>query len=180
MRVQRVRIRKRSRAFFEKLGKLHAEFVKLSEKHGPGHDKAQDQLDAMADMFMHLKLPAKMVDHLVDRLRYAVSRSREHERAILQMVVRQAKMPKLAFIKSFHKTKQIRVDRFGLTGKQKWVAPLSEYTDDIRKCRPGLPAGKQPIALRSPSSKISTAPCRLVRPRHDVPRKKWSKPTSGW
>ena len=26
-----------------------------------------------------------MVDHLVDRLRYAVSRSREHERAILQL-----------------------------------------------------------------------------------------------
>ena len=61
---------------FEKLGKLNAEFVKLNEKHGPGSAKAQVPLDAMAEMFMFLKLPAKMIDYLVDRLRYAVSRSR--------------------------------------------------------------------------------------------------------
>src|SRR5210317_2095145 len=51
------------REFFEKLGKLHAEFIKLSEKHGPHNAKVIEKLDAMADMFSHLKLPAKMVDH---------------------------------------------------------------------------------------------------------------------
>ena len=121
-------------AHFEKLGKFHAEFVKLNEKHGPGSAMAQVPLDAMADMFMYLKLPAKMVDHLVDRLRYAVSRSREHERAILQMVVRQAKMPKLSFIKSFHENEaNPKWLASVLTGKQRWVGPLSEYRDDIRE-----------------------------------------------
>jgi RNA polymerase primary sigma factor len=119
-------------AHFEKLGKHHAKFIKLSDKHGPGNAKAQQQLDIMAAMFMHLKLPAKMVDHLVDRLRYAVSRTREHERAILQMAVRQAKMPKTSFIKSFHENEA----NTGwlepiLKGKQKWVAALSEYKEDI-------------------------------------------------
>ena len=65
---------------------------------------------------MYLKLPAKMVDHLVDRLRFAVSRSREHERAILQMAVRQAKMPKM-ISQSFHEneanTKWIDTDPQG-------------------------------------------------------------------
>ena len=119
-------------AHFEKLGKYHAKFIKLNDKYGPGNAKAQVQLDAMADMFIYLKLPAKMVDHLVDRLRFAVSRSREHERAILQMVVRQAKMPKLSFIKSFHQNEANTgwLDSV-LTGKQKWVAPLSEYRDEI-------------------------------------------------
>ncbi|MDH3903014.1 MAG: RNA polymerase sigma factor RpoD, partial [Xanthomonadales bacterium] len=119
-------------AFFEKLGTLHAEFGKLCEKHGPGAPEAQERLDVMADMFLHLKLPAKMVDHLVDRLRYAVSRTREHERAILQMVVRQAKMPKLAFIKSFHENEADPkwIDSV-LTGKQKWVSAVAEYKDDI-------------------------------------------------
>ena len=119
-------------AFFEKLGGLHADFVKLTEKHGPGNDKAKEKLAAMSDMFLHLKLPAKMIDHLVDRLRYAVSRSREHERAILQMVVRQAKMPKLAFIRSFHENEANPewIDSV-LTGKQKWVSALSEYKADI-------------------------------------------------
>jgi len=126
-------------AHFEKLGKLHAQFVKLNKKHGPGSEKAQVPLDAMAEMFSYLKLPAKMVDHLVDRLRYAVSRSREHERVILQMVVRQAKMPKLSFIKSFHRN-EANIEWIDpiLKGKQKWVAPLSEYTDDIREVQTRL------------------------------------------
>jgi RNA polymerase primary sigma factor len=126
-------------AHFEKLGNHHAKFVKLNDKYGPGNAKAQVELDAMAEMFRYLKLPAKMVDHLVDRLRYAVSRSREHERAILQMVVRQAKMPKLSFIKSFHENEANAgwLDPI-LKGKQKWVAPLSEYEDDIKEVQARL------------------------------------------
>jgi len=137
--------------FFEKLGKLHAEFVKQCEEHGPGHEKTMSYLDEMADMFLHLKLPAKMVDHLVDRLRYAVSRSREHERAILQMVVRQAKMPKLAFIKSFHTNESNPewIDS-ATTGKQKWVAPLKEYKDDILEVQTRL-------ARREVANRISIA-----------------------
>jgi RNA polymerase primary sigma factor len=121
-------------AHFEKLGEHHAKFVKLSNKYGPGNAEALAELDAMAEMFTYLKLPAKMIDHLVDRLRYAVSRSREHERAILQMAVRQAKMPKLSFIKSFHENEANPewLDSI-LKGKQKWVAPLSEYADEIRE-----------------------------------------------
>jgi RNA polymerase primary sigma factor len=121
-------------AHFEKLGNHHAKFVALNDKHGPGNAKAQAELDAMAEMFTYLKLPAKMVDHLVDRLRFAVSRSREHERAILQMAVRQAKMPKLSFIKSFHENEANPkwLDPI-LKGKQKWVAALAEYEDDIKE-----------------------------------------------
>ncbi|MBT8072736.1 MAG: RNA polymerase sigma factor RpoD, partial [Xanthomonadales bacterium] len=126
-------------AHFETLGGHHAKFVKLTEKYGPGNSKAQKELDAMAEMFMYLKLPAKMVDHLVDRLRYAVSRAREHERAILQMVVRQAKMPKLSFIKSFHQN-EANPDWLKpiLKGKQKWVSSLSEYTGEIHEVQARL------------------------------------------
>ena len=119
-------------AHFEKLGQHHAKFVKLCEKHGPGNAEAKVELDAMAEMFSYLKLPAKMIDHLVDRLRYAVSRTREHERAILQMAVRQAKMPKLTFVKSFHEHEaDLKWLDSVLKGKQKWVAALAEYKDDI-------------------------------------------------
>ncbi len=138
-------------AFFEKLGGFHADFVKLVEKNGGVNDKAQEKLDVMSDMFLHLKLPAKMIDHLVDRLRYAVSRSREHERAILQMVVRQAKMPKLTFIKTFlnNEANPEWIDSV-TTGKQKWVQPLSEYTDDIREVQARL-------ARREVANRISIA-----------------------
>jgi len=138
-------------AYFDTLGQLHADFVHLSDQHGPGAPEAKEKLDAMAEMFMHLKLPAKMVDHLVDRLRYAVSRSREHERAILQMAVRQAKMPKLAFIKSFHNNEANPewIDTV-LAGKQKWVPALSEYADDIKEVQARL-------ARREAANRISIA-----------------------
>jgi len=117
---------------FARLGKHHAQFIKLNEKHGPGSAKAQQHLDEMAEMFMYLKLPAKMVDHLVDRLRFAVSRTREHERGIMQMAVRQAKMPKTTFVRSFTGSEADK-EWLGsvLSGKQKWVSALGEYTDDI-------------------------------------------------
>lgn len=119
-------------AHFARLGKYHAKFIRLNDKHGPGHARAQKHLLAMAEMFMFLKLPAKMVDHLVDRLRFAVSRTREQERAIMQMAVRQAKMPKTTFVKSFTRNEADK-QWLGsvLSGKQKWVSALSEYTDDI-------------------------------------------------
>ena len=126
-------------AHFEKLGEHHAKFIKLSDEFGVGNEKAQAELAVMAEMFTFLKLPAKMIDHLVDRLRFAVSRSREHERAILQMVVRQAKMPKLSFIKSFHENEAdpTWLDSV-LKGKQKWVAAVSEYEGDIREVQARL------------------------------------------
>jgi len=143
-------------AHFEKLGKHHAKFIKLNDKHGPGNAKAHAEMDAMAEMFMFLKLPAKMVDHLVDRLRYAVSRSREHERAILQMVVRQAKMPKLSFIKSFHENEaNLNWITPILKGKQKWVSALSEYTDDIREAQTRL-------ARRETANRITIAELKEI------------------
>ena len=134
-------------AHIVKLGKLHAKFIKLQDKRGIGHPKAQACLDDMAEMFMLLKLPAKMVDHLVDRLRYAVSRSREHERAIMQMVVVQSKMPKQSFIKSFH-TNEANTKWLDplLMGKQKWVAGLRDSAADICELQTRL--GRQEVAIR--------------------------------
>ncbi len=119
-------------AHFAKLGKHHAKFIKFNDKHGPVNAKAQKHLDEMAEMFMMLKLPAKMMDHLVDRLRYAVSRTREHERAIMQMAVVQAKMPKQTFVRSFTEN-EANKGWMGtvLSGKQKWVAALSEYATEV-------------------------------------------------
>jgi len=134
-------------AHFDKLGKLHGQFIKLTDKHGPGNAKAQEHLDEMAEMFSRLKLPAKMIDYLVDRLRYAVSQVREHERAIMQLVVRQAKMPKSIFIKSFNEN-EANLDWLPslLKGKQKWTAQLAEYQDEVREIQVRL--GRAEIANR--------------------------------
>ncbi len=90
-------------------------------------------MDAMAHIFLRIKYPAKMVDHLVDRLRYTVSQTRDLERMILQMAVIQSKMPKSVFLKSFTEneanTKWLTPI---LKGNQKWVPALKEYAGEIR------------------------------------------------
>ena len=122
-------------ARFEELAVLYKKYIELSDKHGPGQaqDQAAELQEKMAYIFLRIKYPAKMVDHLVDRLRYVVSQTRDLERMILQMAVVQAKMPKSVFLKSFTENE---ANPEWLTpilkGKQKWVPALAEYSDEIR------------------------------------------------
>jgi RNA polymerase primary sigma factor len=120
--------------FFTKLGRLNARFVKLHEKHGHNYPRADKIRAEMAEEFMRLKLPPKMVDYLVDHLRFTVSKQREMERGIMGMAVRQAKMPKRTFITSYTgneaNTKWLTPL---LRGKQKWVPALKQSAKDIRE-----------------------------------------------
>ena len=121
-------------AKFEQMAKLYKKFLQLQDKHGPGHASTTKVMDDMAHIFLRIKYPAKMVDHLVDRLRYVVSQTRDLERMILQMAVAQAKMPKSIFLKSF--TENEANPKWLtpiLTGKQKWVPALKEYAPEIRQ-----------------------------------------------
>ncbi|MDX1555579.1 MAG: RNA polymerase sigma factor region1.1 domain-containing protein, partial [Xanthomonadales bacterium] len=120
-------------ARFEELAKLFQKFLKLHAKHGPNHKSVDKVRDDMAYIFLRIKYPARMVDHLVDRLRYTISRTRDLERLILRLAVIEAKMPKTTFIKSFSENE---ADTKWLTpilrGKQKWVPALKERAPEIR------------------------------------------------
>jgi RNA polymerase primary sigma factor len=120
-------------ARFEEMAGHYKNFLNLVEKHGADDPKTIAEREKMAYIFLRIKYPAKMVDHLVDRLRYTVSQMRDLERVILQLAVFQAKMPKSVFMKSFLKNE---ADTEWLTpilkGKQKWVPALAEYEHEIR------------------------------------------------
>jgi RNA polymerase primary sigma factor len=118
---------------FSEIAALYRSFVTAYDRHGAGHKTVLKIRDKLADEFLRVKFPAKMVDHLVDRLRFVVSQTRDLERLILQMAVVQAKMPKSVFLKSFTENE---ANPKWLTpilrGKQKWVPALKEYTPEIR------------------------------------------------
>ncbi len=119
--------------FFTRLGKLNARFVKLNDRHGPNYPRADKIRVEMADMFMHLKMPPKMVDHLIDRLRFTVSQQRDLERMILQFTVNQAKMPKRTFITSYTGSEaDLKWLNPILRGTQKWVPALKQVAPDIK------------------------------------------------
>jgi RNA polymerase primary sigma factor len=118
---------------FTELAELFKTYVALHDKHGPTHKDVLKVRADMAHIFLRIKYPAKMVDHLVDRLRYMISQTRDLERMILQMAVFQAKMPKTVFLKSFVEN-EANTEWLTpvLKGKQKWVAALAEYAPEIR------------------------------------------------
>ncbi len=120
-------------AFFTKMGKLNSRFVKLNDRHGLNYPCADKIRAEMANMFMHLKMPPKMVDHLIDRLRFTVSQQRNLERMILQLAVHQARMPKRTFITSYTGSEaDLKWLNPILRGKQKWVPALKQVAPDVK------------------------------------------------
>ncbi|MEE4174701.1 MAG: RNA polymerase sigma factor RpoD, partial [Xanthomonadales bacterium] len=118
---------------FTALGKKNAQYIKLVDKNGPDDAKARKLLAEMGEEFMHYKLPPKMVDHLVDRLRFAVSKQRDLERMIVQMAVVQARMPKKTFIQTYSGNEaNTRWVTSLVKGKQKWVSGLKENAAEIK------------------------------------------------
>ena len=119
---------------FEEMAALYKRFLSYHDKHGPAHANTLQVREQIADIFLRIKYPAKMVDHLVDRLRYTVSQTRDLERMILQMAVVQAKMPKSIFLKSFTENEADTPSGSTpiLKGTQKWVPALLEYAPEIR------------------------------------------------
>jgi len=124
---------------FNQLGKLFKKFIVAHDKYGPAHKSVIKTREEMAYIFLRIRYPAKMVDHLVDRLRYTISQTRDLERMILQMAVVQAKMPKSIFLKSFigNEANPEWLTPV-LAGSQKWVSALAEYAPEIRSVQEKL------------------------------------------
>jgi RNA polymerase primary sigma factor len=118
---------------FTRLNNDYARYVAMYDKHGHEHDKLLPLLESMSKQFLEIKLRPRMIDHLIDRLRFTVSQTRDYERMVLQMAVAQSKMPKRSFVTSFS---QNEADTEWLTpilkGKQRWVTLLKEHAEEIR------------------------------------------------
>ncbi len=86
---------------FTKLRKLNDAYKKAIAKNGRDHASSKKSLDALAESFKYLKLTPRQYDPLVVGVRRAITTIRGEERNIMALCVRQAKMPRKDFIKSF-------------------------------------------------------------------------------
>ncbi|MDP0941792.1 sigma-70 non-essential region-containing protein, partial [Klebsiella quasipneumoniae] len=59
--------------FFDEMGRLHESFIKLYDRYGPNGKKTNELKDQISEQFMRLKLPPRMFDHLIDRMRFHVA-----------------------------------------------------------------------------------------------------------
>ena len=114
-----------------------AEQLKVSQrvvkKLGRQDPKAIAELGALAELFMPIKLIPRQYDALVARVRDSLDRIRAIERSIMQLAVRDAKMPKADFLREFpNKETDLKwADRLA-AGKAKYAAALGELAEQIK------------------------------------------------
>ncbi len=88
-------------ARMNELRDFYAKFQKAAEKNGLDDKRAQKLREQMAEAFLGLKLPVIMIDSFVRKLREVVNHIRHHERVITDLCIKQSKMPRKEFLKSF-------------------------------------------------------------------------------
>ncbi|UNK48522.1 RNA polymerase sigma factor RpoD [Lysobacter sp. S4-A87] len=116
----------------EALADHYNKFLKAHAKHGAGHKTALKLREDMAAVFVTFKLPLPLTDVLVRNLREVVNKIKDHERRILDLSTRVAKMPRKDFIRAWegNQTNLEWVDEL-LKRKQKWSSGLRDVKDQI-------------------------------------------------
>ncbi|WP_409272202.1 RNA polymerase sigma factor RpoD [Pseudomonas sp. KCJK9111] len=112
---------------------------KVLKKNGRDHKESIAALQALADLFMPIKLVPKQFEVLVERVRSALSRLRQQERAIMQLCVRDARMPRADFLRMFPSNETDQTWSGDLAKRNtKWAAALGEKDAAIVACQQKL------------------------------------------
>ena len=110
----------------------YEKFRKTYDKVGPVNPKTIALREEIAAEFLRLKLPAIQIDGLVRKMREVINAIRVHERAIMDVCVRQAGMPRRDFLRAFpgNETNLAWSDDM-IRRKQKWSSGVREFQEDI-------------------------------------------------
>lgn len=121
---------------------------KALKKHGRGSKQATAELTGLAELFMPIKLVPKQFDALVARVRSALEGVSAQERAIMQLCVRDARMPRADFLRLFpnHETDEKWVDSV-LKSKPKYAEAIERLRDDILRNQQKLAALESEVEL---------------------------------
>ncbi len=121
---------------------------KALKKHGRGSQQATDALQELAILFMPIKLIPKQYDALVERVRDALGQVRAQERAIMQICVRDARMPRADFLRQFpnNETNLAWADQLA-SGKSKYAEAIAARKEEIQRCQEKLVALEQECSL---------------------------------
>ncbi|MDO9624245.1 MAG: RNA polymerase sigma factor RpoD [Pseudomonas sp.] len=111
------------------------------KKHGRSSKQGIAELKALAELFMPIKLVPKQYEALVVRVRGALERLRAQERAIMQLCVRDARMPRADFLRLFPGNEVDATWSEQLAkGKAKYAEAIGGLQVDIQRCQQKLVA----------------------------------------
>ncbi|SEI67232.1 RNA polymerase sigma factor RpoD [Frateuria terrea] len=138
----------------ELLRDYYGKFQKAAPKATGITDKKIVKLrDQMAEEFLKLKLPSALIDSFVRKLREVVGDIRHHERVLMDIFVKQVKMPKAEFLKTFPSNE----------GNVEWAAELSRKR---QKWSPNIKTYREPIDAEQ--DKLAAIEKKLFLPLTDI------------
>jgi RNA polymerase primary sigma factor len=121
---------------------------KVLKKHGRDSKQGIAELKELGMLFMPIKLIPKQYDALMVRVRDSLQRLRAQERAIMQLCVRDARMPRTDFLRQFP-SNEIDItwtDKLA-KGKGKYTEAIARLQPDIQRCQQKLIALQAEIGL---------------------------------
>ncbi|WP_243040465.1 RNA polymerase sigma factor RpoD [Dyella sedimenti] len=138
----------------ELLRDYYGKFQKAAAKATDINDKKVVKLrDQMAEEFLKLKLPSALIDGFVRKLRDVVNDIRHHERVLMDIFVKQVKMPKAEFLKAFPSNE----------GNLEWASELSRKR---QKWSPNIKPHKE--AIDAEQDKLAAIERKLFLPLTDI------------
>ncbi|WP_369925977.1 RNA polymerase sigma factor RpoD [Xanthomonas sp. NCPPB 2632] len=124
----------------EELRSLHGKFQKTAPKAEINDKKVAKIREQMSEAFLNLKLPSALIDSFVRKLREVVNDIRHHERVLMDIFVKQVKMPRAEFLKSFPSNE----------GNLEWAAELSrkrqKWSPNIKNYREVIDGEQEKLA----------------------------------
>ncbi|MCK2044462.1 MULTISPECIES: RNA polymerase sigma factor RpoD [Chromohalobacter] len=121
-----------AKARFEQIREQNERAKAAIDKHGLGSSDANQEQERLAELFSPIKLVPKHFERLVGQVRISIEQIRSQEKAIMQVFVKQAKVPRKTFIGSFPGAESDLewLDRF-LTKHAKYAERLEPFRADI-------------------------------------------------
>ncbi|RDI98994.1 RNA polymerase sigma factor RpoD [Dyella solisilvae] len=135
------------RDYYGKFQKSAAKATDISDK------KVVKLRDQMAEEFLKLKLPSALIDGFVRKLRDVVNDIRHHERVLMDIFVKQVKMPKAEFLKAFPSNE----------GNLEWANELGRKR---QKWSPNIKPFKE--AIDGEQEKLASIERKLFLPLTDI------------
>jgi RNA polymerase primary sigma factor len=150
--------RQRFTAIEEQLVKLK----KVLKKHGRDSKEVVAELDALALLFMPIKLVPKQYEALVNRVRGAQEQIRAQERVIMQLCVRDARMPRADFLRGFP----------GNEINEGWVdellADAPRYAEALQALKPDIVRAQKKLAAMEGEAQLTISEVKDINRRMSI------------
>ncbi|MDR5884598.1 RNA polymerase sigma factor RpoD [Vreelandella janggokensis] len=145
-----------ARARFEQIREQNAAVEAAFAKYGRGSAELKAEQARLAVLFSPIKLVPKHFERLVGQVRISIEQVRAQEKAIMQMCVKKAKVPRKTFIKSFP----------GSESNPKWLDAFQseqpKYADRLEPLRADIARSQRKIAFEEDMVQLKVSDLKEV------------------